>query len=147
MTSRGVIFLYFCAAWVHSTHNICCFLSLSYALAHTTVCYTNSQNCSDRSPVSVDWRLCPFVYDMILCSQGVYSDSEMSGTRRHIRLCLYTPGHRPSNGRVRALPACLFKHRISHKAKIELPSYYTQCPLFHIYTCITRLAPSVVDRM
>ena len=60
-----------------------------------------------RSPVSVDWRLCPFVYDMILCSQRIYSDSGMSGIRRHIRLCQYTPGHRPSNGWVRALPACL----------------------------------------
>ena len=107
MTSRGVIFLYFCAAWAHSTHNIYCFLSLSFAFAHTTVCYTNSPNYSDRSPVSVHWRLCPFDYDMILCSLWISSDFGMSGTRRHIRLCHYTPGHRPSNGRVRAFPACL----------------------------------------
>ena len=83
------------------------FFSLSFAFAHTTVCYTNSHTYSDRSPVSVDWRLCPFGYDMILCSQRNSSDSGMSGTSRHIRLCHYTPGHRPSNGRVRAFPACL----------------------------------------
>ena len=98
MTSRGVIFLYFGAAWAHFTHDIYCFLSLSFA---------NSPNYSDRSPVSVHWRLCPFDYDMILCSQWISRYSGMSGTRRHIRLCHYTPGHRYCNGRVCAFPACL----------------------------------------
>ena len=148
MTSRGVIFLYFCAAWAHSTHEIYCFLSLSFAFAHTTVCYTNSQNYSDRSPVSVHWRLCPFDYDMILCSQWISSDSGMSGTRRHIRLCHYTPTWPPPFQWTSPCVPCLpFKHRLRHKAKLEFPSYYSRCPLFHIYTCITRLAPSVVDNM
>ena len=44
-------------------------------------------------------------YDIVFSVNS--SDSGMSGTRRHIRLCHYTPGHRPSNGRVRAFPACL----------------------------------------
>ena len=138
MTSRGVIFLYFCAAWAHSTHEIYCFLSLSFAFAHTTVCYTNSQNYSDRSPVSVNWRLCPFDYDMILCSQWISSDSGMSGTRRHIRLCHYTPTWPPPfQWTSPCVPCWPFKHRLRHKAKLELPSYYSRCPLFHIYTCIT----------
>ena len=78
-------------AWAHSTHEIYCFLSLSFAFAHTTVCYTNSQNYSDRSPVFgklaiVSLRL---RYDIVFSVNS--SDSGMSGTRRHIRLCHYTP--------------------------------------------------------
>ena len=91
MTSRGIIFLYFCAAWAHSTHEIYYFLSLSFAFAHTTVCYTNSQNYSARSPVFgklaiVSLRL---RYDIVFSVNS--SDSGMSGTRRPIRLCHYTP--------------------------------------------------------
>ena len=44
-------------------------------------------------------------YDIVFSVNS--SDSGMSGTRRHIRLCHYTPGHHPSNGRVRTFPACL----------------------------------------
>ena len=85
---------------------------------------------------------------MILCSQWISSDSGMSGTRRHIRLCHYTPTWPPPfQWTSPCVPCFPFKHRLRHKAKLELPSYSSRCPLFHIYTCITRLAPSVVDNM
>ena len=123
-----------------------CFLSLSFAFAHTTVCYTNSPNYSDRSPVSVHWRLCPFDCDMILCSQWISSGSGMSGTYTHSFVSLHT-WTSPFRWMSPCVPCLPFKHRLRHKAQLELPSYYSRCPLFHIYTCITRLAPSVVDNM
>ena len=59
-------------------------------------------------PFSVNWRLCPFDYDMILCSQWI---PVTRGCQAHVDtfVCVTThlPGHRPSNGRVRAFPACL----------------------------------------
>ena len=84
------------------------FLSLSFAFAHTTVCfYEFSKLLGQESRFGklaiVSLRL---RYDIVF-SVNFPVARGMSGTRRHIRLCHYTPGHRPSNGRVRAFPACL----------------------------------------
>ena len=79
------------------------------------------------------------------------------GCQAHVDtfVCVTThlPGHRPCNGRVRAFPACFLNIdyvirrnlsclRILHDVR---SSYSSRCP--HIYTCIARLAPSVVDNI
>ena len=82
------------------------------------------------------------LYDIVFSVNS--SDSGMSGTRRHIRLCHYTPGHRPSNGRVRTFPACLLN--IDYVIRRNL-SCLRIIHDVRFHTCIARLAPSVVDNM